>query len=181
MRSGSFRPASPSSYSRLKGEMGNEELIKSRFRRPGRARADHRSFTRECGATGHRSRPAGDQHHRIGCRHRRQLADIESKREPHGIEPGAGRWKTWAISSTDAYRLPAPPDRKSTMAEIEQLKALASQRDAAARQKVAFWDAGAPSYRWVEVALNQFQAKPVTNPRIQRGMAPMTQRSTMRS
>ena len=48
-----------------------------------------------------------------------------------------------------------------------------SQHDAAARQQVAFWDAGAPSYRWVEIALNQLQTKPMTNPRIQRAMALM--------
>ena len=98
----------------------------------------------------------------------RWMNDIESKRESRGIEPGAGRWKTWAISSVDAYRLPAPPDRKTTAAEIQQLKVFSSQRDAAARQQVAFWDAGAPSYRWVEIALNQLQTKPMTNPRIQR-------------
>jgi hypothetical protein len=103
----------------------------------------------------------------------RRLADMESRHEPRGIEPGAGRWKTWAIPSASELRLPAPPDRHATAAEIQQLKALASQRDTAARQRVAFWDAGAPSYRWVEIALNQLQAKPMSNPRIQRGMALM--------
>lgn len=66
----------------------------------------------------------------------------------HGIaqvEPGAGSWKPWFITSGKAYRLPPPPSGKSEVAQV-----LAAQRnlDAEALQKIAYWNAGAPGYRW---------------------------------
>ncbi len=71
------------------------------------------------------------------------------------IEPRAGQWQTWVIASGSQMRLPAPPDRAATQDEIKQLKDLAAQRDAAARDLVAYWSAGSPSYRWVQLALAQ--------------------------
>lgn len=87
------------------------------------------------------------------------------------IELQAGQWKTWVLASASEVRAPAPPDRAATDAELKELKALASQRDDAARNKIAYWDAGSPSYRWVEIALNQLQKKPFSNPRNQRALA----------
>ena len=34
------------------------------------------------------------------------------------VEPEAGNWKTWFISSTKDWRLPAPPAYKGEIAEI---------------------------------------------------------------
>lgn len=81
------------------------------------------------------------------------------------IEPKAGTWKTWALASGSEMRLPAPPDQAATAAEMQTLKTMAAQRDAAALDQIAFWDAGAPSYRWVEATLNQIAKKPLSNPR----------------
>jgi PAP2 superfamily len=64
------------------------------------------------------------------------------------VEPNAGSWPTWVLTSGSQFRLPAPPDRAATEAEIVELKAMAQQRDAAARDRIAFWDSGAPGYRW---------------------------------
>src|SRR5208337_963765 len=38
------------------------------------------------------------------------------------IEPNAGKWKTWVLTSGDQLRLPPPPDEAATRAEIAQLK-----------------------------------------------------------
>lgn len=46
------------------------------------------------------------------------------------------------------FRLPPPPSQAATAAEIGELKGLAAQRDAMARDLVQFWDTGAPGYRW---------------------------------
>lgn len=81
------------------------------------------------------------------------------------IEPNAGTWKTWVLASGSEMRLPAPPDQAATAAEMQTLKTMAAQRDAAALDQIAFWDAGAPSYRWVEATLNQIAKKPLSNPR----------------
>src|SRR5262245_47696633 len=67
---------------------------------------------------------------------------------PSDVEPLAGRWKTWVLSSGSQLRLPPPPDQAATEAELHQLRALAGQRDAAALDRIGFWDSGAPGYRW---------------------------------
>ncbi len=64
------------------------------------------------------------------------------------IEPLAGRWKTWVLISGSQLRLPPPPDAAATAAELRELRALMTGRDAAALDRISFWDAGAPGYRW---------------------------------
>jgi membrane-associated phospholipid phosphatase len=71
------------------------------------------------------------------------------------IEPKAGTWKTWVISSGHEFGVAAPPNDAATAAEIAQLKDLAGKRDAAAKDVIAYWDVGPPSYRWHEIALNE--------------------------
>jgi membrane-associated phospholipid phosphatase len=78
-----------------------------------------------------------------------------------GIEPGAGAWRTWVLASGSELRLEPPPDTRATKDELRQLRALAAQRDAAALDQISYWDSGSPSYRWIELALNQLQAKPM--------------------
>ena len=77
------------------------------------------------------------------------------------IEPEGGTWKTWVLASGSQLRLPPPPDTEASRAEIDELQALASHRDAAARDRITFWNAGAPSYRWVDVALERTLNGPV--------------------
>jgi membrane-associated phospholipid phosphatase len=71
------------------------------------------------------------------------------------VEPQAGTWKTWVLTSGSQLRLPAPPDAAATQAELAQLRALATQRDAAALEKVAYWDLGAPTMRWNQLAIDE--------------------------
>ena len=64
------------------------------------------------------------------------------------VEPEAGNWKTWFITSGKDYRLPAPLSYKNEIAEVlEKQKNL----DAATKQQIIFWNAGAPGYRWQEM------------------------------
>jgi membrane-associated phospholipid phosphatase len=72
----------------------------------------------------------------------------------------AGSWKTWAISSGQELRLGPPPDSQATLAEIGELRKLVDER-AADHDRIAFWDAGPPSYRWVEVAVDRIEAGPL--------------------
>ena len=64
------------------------------------------------------------------------------------VEPTAGTWKPWFISSGKAYRLPQPSAAKGEVAEV-----LARQQalDSAGWQAVLYWNAGAPGYRWHEM------------------------------
>ena len=67
------------------------------------------------------------------------------------IEPNAGNWRTWVISSGRDYRVPPPPGAAETRAELRALADLISHNDAQAQQQIAFWDAGAPAYRWIDL------------------------------
>ena len=63
------------------------------------------------------------------------------------IEPNAGSWKTWAISSGKDFRVPPPPDAAATLNELAFLKAFSQEKDPTIAGQVRFWNAGAPSYR----------------------------------
>jgi membrane-associated phospholipid phosphatase len=74
---------------------------------------------------------------------------------PTQIEPQAGRWKTWVLSSGAEFRLPPPPKGVAVEIEIRDLIQRARRRDAAALQAIKFWDAGPPGYRWNQIAIDQ--------------------------
>jgi membrane-associated phospholipid phosphatase len=69
------------------------------------------------------------------------------------VEPTAGQWKTWVLASGSALRLGPPPASDVTATELEWVKSCVSQRDAATLAQIHYWDAGAPAYRWMGIAL----------------------------
>ena len=48
-------------------------------------------------------------------------------------------------------RVPPPPGPSETRAELRSLADLISRNDAQIQQQIAFWDAGAPAYRWIDL------------------------------
>lgn len=64
------------------------------------------------------------------------------------VEPAAGNWKTWFITSGKDHRLPAPSSHKNEIAEVITLQ---KNLDAATKQQIIFWNAGAPGYRFQEM------------------------------
>ena len=72
--------------------------------------------------------------------------------QPNGsVEPNAGNWRTWVIASGRDYRVPPPPPPNETQAELRALADLIRHNDAQVRQQIAFWDAGSPAYRWIDL------------------------------
>ena len=67
------------------------------------------------------------------------------------VEPNAGNWRTWVISSGRDFRVPPPPNPAETQSELRSLAGLISQNDQQVSQQIAFWDAGAPQYRWMDL------------------------------
>ena len=63
-------------------------------------------------------------------------------------EPNAGNWKTWFITSGEAYRLAPPLSYKE---EISQVIYRQQHLNAAGWQQIIYWNAGAPGYRWQEM------------------------------
>ncbi len=73
----------------------------------------------------------------------------------------AGSWRTWVLASGSELRLPPPPDAGATALELEQLRSLARQRDAAAHARIGYWGFSSPSYRWNEMLIDLSAAKPI--------------------
>src|SRR6266571_1451413 len=71
------------------------------------------------------------------------------------VEPNAGNWQTWILSSGSQMRLDAPPNNADTAAELQSLKQIMASADDAAKAQVTYWDAGPPSYRWMKIASQQ--------------------------
>lgn len=71
------------------------------------------------------------------------------------VEPGAGEWHTWLMESGSQLRPQEPPGKQETKAEILKLIELAGQRDSATLDKIAYWNTGAPVYRWNELTMNE--------------------------
>ena len=80
------------------------------------------------------------------------------------IEPNAGKWQTWVISSGKDYRVPPPPRTDGDKCELRSLHDLISRNDAQTMQQIAFWDAGAPAYRWIDLISARVLAGTPTTP-----------------
>src|SRR6266581_7979268 len=87
------------------------------------------------------------------------------------IEPNAGAWKTWVLSSGSQFRLPPPPDAASTAYELAWLKDFQKSANELARSQVAFWDQGSPSYHWVQWLQQRIISAGVNTPNGTRQMA----------
>jgi PAP2 superfamily protein len=75
---------------------------------------------------------------------------IATNLSAQSVEPLAGIWKTWVLTSGSQFRLPPPPtDLFAT--EVTELKMLESQRNAATLDLINYWDAGSPGLRWMEM------------------------------
>jgi hypothetical protein len=70
------------------------------------------------------------------------------------VEPDAGNWKTWFISSGKSYRLPGPGAFKE---EIGEVLTRQQDLDSAGWQQILYWNAGAPGYHWQEMMTKLWQ------------------------
>jgi membrane-associated phospholipid phosphatase len=74
------------------------------------------------------------------------------------VEPRAGQWRTWVIASGKDYRAAPPPSASETREELRMLVDLVAGNDAATAARIAYWDAGAPQYRWIDLISNRLLA-----------------------
>src|SRR5438445_13409490 len=58
------------------------------------------------------------------------------------IEPNAGNWRTWVISSGRDYRVPPAPGPAQTQAELRSLALLMSHNNVPSTQQTEFWNPG---------------------------------------
>jgi membrane-associated phospholipid phosphatase len=86
------------------------------------------------------------------------------------VEPNAGKWDTWVLKSSNELRPKAPPNASETATELTQLKSLIAASDPKAQSQVTYWDAGSPSYRWIELAFERYGKGP-PGPPVSRALA----------
>jgi membrane-associated phospholipid phosphatase len=67
----------------------------------------------------------------------------------------------------------APPDASDTEAELSELRTIADGRDTAMTDRISYWDAGAPPYRWTQRAVQYAQSHGMTTNRAGRLFALM--------
>jgi membrane-associated phospholipid phosphatase len=87
------------------------------------------------------------------------------------VEPNAGQWKTWVIPSGSAMRVPAPPAADITATELQWVKDCVSRRDQTALNGIHYWDAGAPVYRWMQLAQQYVVNSTLAGPQQTRALA----------
>ena len=79
------------------------------------------------------------------------------------VEPKAGTWKTWVISSGKDYRVPPPPDAGTTAGELRWLHDAVAEPNPYIVDSIRFWSSGAPAYQWMELINNRaFTGAPLT-------------------
>jgi hypothetical protein len=77
-----------------------------------------------------------------------------------GAQPAT--WSTWLLSSPSELRVGAPPDAAETNVELVRLQMLADTRDAVALDRISYWHAGPPPYRWNQRVAKYAQNHDVT-------------------
>jgi hypothetical protein len=96
-----------------------------------------------------------------------------SRADSNPVEPRAGGWRTYVLTSGAEVQVPPPPDRSSaqTGTELAELAALQAQRTAETQAVIEFWDARPAFKPWVEKHLELIQARGVSPPRAHRQLA----------
>ncbi|MFC0772625.1 phosphatase PAP2 family protein [Terrimonas alba] len=61
-------------------------------------------------------------------------------------------WKTWVLKDLNQVSVAAPPDKTQTQKELAEIKDKITKQDEKILGRIQYWDAGAPSYRWNEIA-----------------------------
>jgi membrane-associated phospholipid phosphatase len=74
------------------------------------------------------------------------------------VDPNAGSWRTWVIPSGRDFRVAPPPGAAETRAELRTLSNLVAANTPETRSQIAYWDAGAPAYRWMDLINNRVLA-----------------------
>src|SRR5687767_12218655 len=89
------------------------------------------------------------------------------------VEPNAGTWKTWVLTSATEISVAPPPSREQTAGELAWLRSYLAEtrRSDEALKQMRIWTAGPANYRWVERMLNLIETRGFSNPKNARNFA----------
>lgn len=77
-----------------------------------------------------------------------------------GIEPDAGSWKTWVLSSGTEIAVPPPPKGQAARRDVAAVVRAAAARTDETLSDIRFWDTGSPGFRWNQVGAQLMAANP---------------------
>ena len=77
-----------------------------------------------------------------------------------GVEPGAGTWKTWVLSSGNEIPVPPPPKGQAAKRDLDAVVKAAAARTDETLDAISFWDTGSPGFRWNQIGAQLLVANP---------------------
>lgn len=87
-------------------------------------------------------------------------ADDRGRSDDRGVEPGAGRWKTWVLSSGKEIPVPPPPRGQAAVRDLDAVLRASADRSAETLDAISFWDTGSPGFRWNQIGAQLLVANP---------------------
>jgi len=72
----------------------------------------------------------------------------------------AANWKTKLLDNPQQITIAAPPAAAQSKAELQTIKQQMAKLDEKKLQEIKYWDAGAPAYRWNQIAPKLIDLKP---------------------
>ena len=72
----------------------------------------------------------------------------------------AANWKTWLLDNPQQITIVAAPSVAQTKTELQNIKQAMAKLDEKKAAAIKYWNAGAPSYRWNQIALEFIDQKP---------------------
>ena len=72
----------------------------------------------------------------------------------------AAGWKLRLLDNPQQLTITAPPTVAQSQAELKTVKQSMSSLDENKKEQIRYWNAGAPSYRWNEIAPKLIEQKP---------------------
>jgi len=85
---------------------------------------------------------------------------VATAQNPKSANYEAANWKTILLDSTQKITITAPPDAAKSKAELQIIKQEMNKVDEKKLAEIKYWDAGAPSYRWNQIAPKLIDQKP---------------------
>ena len=84
-------------------------------------------------------------------------AQVHALRQSANYE--AASWKTRLVDNPQQITIAAPPAASQTKTELQSIKQRMGNMDEKKLEQIKYWDAGAPSYRWNQIALDFLNLK----------------------
>ena len=80
------------------------------------------------------------------------IANAQTAALPKPANYEAANWPTWLLDNPQQITMPAPPTASQTNAELQLVKQRLGALTEKKREEIRYWNAGAPSYRWNQIA-----------------------------